>query len=124
MCIAVSKENGTMRKLATGNVDRDNGNFFDRYMYFAHIWKRGQEVLLVSSSKGEVFCFGEKDSYGGKIGICQDCGESVSWQGSVYERQNRLDNIANYVNSRLQYNRKDIREKAVGQAVFARIMDI
>ena len=123
MCIAVNKDNGIMRKLSMGNENANNGNYFERYMYYSHIWKRGQEILLISSSKGEVLCFGEKGSAIRQIGICQDNREKPEWQNSIYERQNRLDSIANYVNSSLQYSREDEKGKFVGQTVFTRLMD-
>jgi hypothetical protein len=103
MCIAVNKRNGNMRKIAIGNVNKSSGNFFEKYMYYTYIWNRGNQTMLISSTDGKIITFDEKGSAEEHIIISWNNKETMQGQYNMYERQNRQDNLINFIRSRFSY---------------------
>ena len=110
-----------MRKIATGNVNKSSGNFFDKYMYYTYIWKRGDQTMLISSTEGTIITFDEKGSAEEHINISCNTKEIVQWEYNMYERQNRQDNIISFINSSFSYENGYKRNDFSGFSIYAKM---
>ena len=56
MCIAVNKEDGSIKRINLGYGVFEADNYYDRYMRFSNVWMDHEKVYIVNTKKGIVYC--------------------------------------------------------------------
>lgn len=119
MCIEMNLENGNMRSVRLDRNEERTGNLLNRYMPCSNIWKNEDKVQMITTQVGTVLSFGkEKDICRETIKISREFSNTLNWQGLVYERQNRFENIENYIVADLFCGCGRDQERNIGQKIF------
>ena len=56
MCIAINKENGKIWNLNFNDKENNSENFYDKYIRFSNIWKSKENVYIMNTNSGKVYC--------------------------------------------------------------------
>lgn len=56
MCIAVNKEDGSIKRINLDYGVYDADDYYDRYMKFSNVWMDHEKVYIINTRKGIVYC--------------------------------------------------------------------
>ncbi len=124
MCIMVDAGNGKMNRVL--DVCKDIGNWYDKYMFFSHIWREKEKVRIIETKTGNIYCLDSGGNiYEEHIRNLTETGGKIELDEIIYERYNRTNSLECYADNVMDYTlESEAYTKGYGKYIFNEIRSL
>ena len=120
----VDAGNGKMNRVL--DVCKDIGNWYDKYMFFSHIWREKEKVRIIETKTGNIYCLDSGGNiYEEHIRNLTETGGKIELDEIIYERYNRTNSLECYADNVMDYTlESEAYTKGYGKYIFNEIRSL